>query len=385
MKNSYAALVVLILTLALLLLGCSPQNTEAPPTATVTTSVTTTTAVTTTATIGLGSSAISDIEATLESIYNQTNPSVVYIEVSFADGGASGSGFVWDTEGDIVTNNHVVDGADSITVTFYNDVVAPATLVGQDIDSDLAVIKVDVDAGQLKPVTMGDSTALKVGQMAIAIGNPYGYQGTMTVGYISGLGRLLPVNESETGANYSIPDVIQTDTAINPGNSGGVLLDTNGSVIGVTSNIVSASGASAGVGFAIPSVIVQKVVPSLISTGHYEHPYLGIAVISLTPEVAQAMNLPSDQRGALVQSVTQGSPADQAGLKAGQNQMTIDGQSINIGGDIIIKYEELVVNGSDDLITFLSRFGSVGESVNLTVIRDGGEVQLPVVLGARPS
>lgn len=328
---------------------------------------------------------IDNIEGTLETIYIKTNPSVVYIEVSFPEGGGSGSGFIWDTDGNIVTNNHVVEGAESITVVFHNGIVAEASLVGQDPDSDLAVINVNVDVEQLKPVTMGDSTKLRVGQLAIAIGNPYGFQGTMTVGYISGLGRLLPISEDTTGPNYNIPDVIQTDAAINPGNSGGVLLDAAGSVIGVTSSIVSTSGASAGVGFAIPSAIVDKVVPSLINTGHYDHPYLGISITSLTPNLAEAMNLPFDQRGALVQSVTQGSPAYNADLKASQNQVTINGQPIAIGGDVIIRYNDRVVNTSDDLITFLARYGYVGETVNLTVIRDGEEVQLQVNLGVRPN
>ena len=383
MKAKLTSLVILAIALTLALPACSSFGVTSTLTETITATLTTTI---TADTIALDESSIKDIETTLESIYEETNPSVVYIEVAYsAGGGASGSGFVWDTQGNIVTNNHVVDGARTITVTFDDDTTAEASLIGQDVDSDLAVIKVDRGVEQLRPVTMGDSTSLKVGQMAIAIGNPYGYQGTMTVGYISGLGRLLPTNENTTGPSYSIPDVIQTDTAINPGNSGGVLLDATGSVIGVTSNIVSTSGSSAGVGFAIPSAIVNKVVPSLISTGYYEHPYLGISIISLTPDIAKAMNLSPDQRGALVQSVTQGSPADEASLKVGQNQITItSGQTITIGGDVIIKYGDHPVNSSDELITYLARYGSVGETVDLTVIRNGEEILVQVILGARP-
>lgn len=329
-------------------------------------------------------SSIDNIETALESIYEQTNPSVVYIEVSSQLSSGSGSGFVWDTEGNIVTNNHVIDEAASITVVFSDGYITEAEIVGQDADSDLAVIKVNTDIKKLKPVIMADSTQLKVGQLVVAIGNPYGYQGTLTVGYISGLGRLLPTDNNITGPNYSIPDIIQTDAAINPGNSGGVLLDDSGKVIGVTFSIVSTSGSSAGVGFAIPSAIVQKVIPSLISTGSYQHPYIGVTISSLTPDIAKAMNLSPDQRGALIQDITEGSPADKAGLRAGQDEITIDGQQLSIGGDVIIKYNDMTVNSSDELVTLLARYGSVGEIVTLTLIRDGNELELQVTLGARP-
>ncbi len=210
-----------------------------------------------------------------------------------------GSGFIWDNAGDLVTNYHVVSGSDRITVTFSDGSTVPATLVGADPDSDLAVIKVNAPAQQLQPVIMADSTQLKVGQLAIAIGNPFGLQGTMTVGFISGLGRLVPTNENALGPTYSIPDIIQTDASINPGNSGGVLLDDTGKVIGVTQSIATTSGSSSGVGFAIPSAIVQQVIPALIKTGHYDHPYLGVSVTSMNPDLAAAMNLPSNQSGAL--------------------------------------------------------------------------------------
>ncbi len=334
---------------------------------------------------------LANIEAALVSIYAQTNPSVVNIQVvvpatlSNPGGAALGSGFVWDTQGNLVTNNHVVDGATRITVTFYDGTTVEASLVGADSDSDLAVIKVNTNTAQLQPVTMADSTQLKVGQLAIAIGNPFGLQGTMTVGYISGLGRLLPANQNAAGPTYSIPDVIQTDAAINPGNSGGVLLDDTGKVIGVTSSIATTSGTSAGVGFAIPSAIVQQVVPALIKTGHYDHPYLGISVVSLNPDLASAMNLPSNQRGALVETVTPGSPADKAGLQASQNQVTINGQQVSVGGDVVIAYNGQVVKSSDDLVTFLARSGSVGQTVTLTVLRGGKQIQVPVTLGVRPS
>ncbi|MFC1861852.1 S1C family serine protease [Chloroflexota bacterium] len=377
--NKWIASVLLVLMLAFA--GCVPQNVAPVP-------VPTSTPLPSQSSVP---DSIASIEATLESIYSQTNPSVVNIQVvlpatpSGPGGGAWGSGFVWDSQGNIVTNNHVVDSASRITVTFYDGTTVEASLVGADSDSDLAVIKVNTNAIQLQPVTMADSTQLKVGQLAIAIGNPFGLQGTMTVGYVSGLGRLLPANQNVMGPNYSIPDIIQTDASINPGNSGGVLLDDTGKVIGVTSSIASTSGTSAGVGFAIPSAIVQQVVPALIETGHYTHPYLGIAILSLIPDLASAMNLPPNQRGVLVENVTAGSPADKAGLQASQIQVTINDQQALVGGDVIIGYNGQVVKGSDDLITLLARSGSVGQTVTLTVLRGDQQIQLQVTLGVRPS
>ncbi len=350
---------------------------------------------------------IAAIERAIESIYNQVNPSVVNIQVlqkaqalppgfpgipgfpqqpgpSQPFSRALGSGFVWDADGHVVTNNHVVAGADRISVTFYDGTIVSASLVGADPDSDLAVIKVDAPR-QLQPVTMADSVQVKVGKMVIAIGNPFGLQGTMTVGFVSGLGRLLPATQSAPGLNYSIPDIIQTDAAINPGNSGGVLLNDAGMVIGVTSAIASQSGTSAGVGFAIPSAIVQKVVPELIKSGRYQHVWLGVAVTSLNPDLDNAMDLKSDQRGALVQSVTPGSPAEKAGLQASQRQATINGDQIKVGGDVIVGFEGQIIKSSDDLITFLARSGSVGQTVSLTVLREGKEMQVQVTLAARPA
>ena len=332
---------------------------------------------------------LGEIEVALNSIYSKVNPSVVNIQVllpgPITNGVALGSGFVWDRQGNLVTNNHVVDGASRITVTFYDGTTVEASLVGTDSDSDLAVIKVDTNAVQLQPVTMADSTQLKVGQFAIAIGNPFGLQGTMTVGFVSGLGRLLPANQNAMGPNYRIPEIIQTDTAINPGNSGGVLLDNAGKVIGVTSSIATTSGTFAGVGFAIPSAIVQQVVPALINTGHYDHPYLGISIVSLNPDIAKAMNLPPNQRGALVNDITAGSPADKAGLQASQTEVNINGQQVLVGGDVIVDYNGQQVQSSDDLITFLARSGSVGQTITLGVLRGGKQIQIQVTLGVRPS
>ena len=340
--------------------------------------------------------AVSSLEELLESIYTVVNPSVVSIEIlqdmsnpfpvendatqQYLTG--LGSGFIWDTEGHIVTNNHVIEDADRISVTFYDGTTVEATLVGVDPDSDLAVIKVTSALSQ--PVMVGDSSRLKVGQLAVAIGNPFGYQNTMTVGFISGLGRLIPAADSLSGPNYNIPDIIQTDTSINPGNSGGVLLDHEGKVIGVTTAIATESGSSAGVGFAIPSTILQKVVPSLISSGRYEHAWLGISIRSLDPDLALAMNFEAGQRGALVVEVLAGSPAVAAGLLPSEEEVIINGIPRIVGGDVIIAYDGQTVKSSDDLITLLARNGVVGQTVVLTVLRDGEQLDVPVTLGARP-
>jgi len=353
-----------------------------------------------------------DIEAILEQIYAQVSPSVVNIRVvqkhevmfpalpeipglpgfsfPFPQGPQEyyskglGSGFVWDREGHIVTNNHVVSGADRISVTFQDGTTVPGEIVGTDADSDLAVIKVDIPQDQLQLVELANSTQLKVGQLAVAIGNPYGLKGTMTVGFVSALGRLLPTDSKSDGSSYSIPDVIQTDAPINPGNSGGVLVDRNGRVIGVTSAIISSSGANAGIGFAIPSAIVKKVVPSLIEKGYYEHPWLGISGISLSPELVEAMNLEPAQRGALVVDVVPGSPADEAGVRGSDRQVTIYGDTVRVGGDVITAIDGQPVKEFGDLVTYLTRVTEVGQTVTLALLRKGKDTNVKVTLAARP-
>ncbi|HXX59293.1 MAG TPA: trypsin-like peptidase domain-containing protein [Dehalococcoidales bacterium] len=391
----YRLLIISVLiTVFIALAGCSAQKTT---TSTVTASGTTTSASTATTTstsvvttVVSSPDAVANIETTLESIFNRVNPSVVLIQVNIppsvaSPGGAAlGSGFVWDTQGNIVTNDHVVNGATGITVTLYDGTTVNATMVGEDADSDLAVIKVDTNGLQLQPVTLADSTTVKVGQWAIAIGNPYGLENTLTAGFVSGIGRLVPANSNAIGPTYSIPDIIQTDAAINPGNSGGVLLDKTGAVIGVTQSIESASGSSSGVGFAIPSAIVQQVVPALITGGHYDHPYLGISVASVTPDIAGAMNLPASQRGALVIAVSSGGPADKAGIKAGNQSLTVGGNQINVGGDIIIAFNGQIVKSSDNLISDLAAGEKVGQNATLTVLRGGQQIQVQVTIGARP-
>jgi serine protease Do len=302
---------------------------------------------------------------------------------------ALGSGFVWDADGHIVTNNHVVDGATKITVTFADGTEVPATLVGHDPDSDLAVIKVDTKGLDLKPVNTADSTAVKPGQFTVAIGNPFGLEGTLTFGIVSAVGRSMPAKQDNVLAtnapSYTIPDIIQTDTPINPGNSGGVLLDLDGNLIGVPTAIESQSGQSAGIGFAVPSSIVNNIVPELIKSGKVVHPWLGLSGTTLTSALAAAMNLPETQRGALVADVTSGGPAAKAGLQGSTQDATIDGRTVKVGGDVITAINNQPVKRFDDLVAFLAREGKVGSSVSLTVLHDRKEMTLNVTLGSRPA
>jgi len=297
-----------------------------------------------------------------------------------------GSGFVWDMDGHIVTNNHVVENADTITVTFYDGSSVKAELVGTDPDSDLAVIKVDVAKEKLQPVQVADSTKVEVGDIAIAIGNPFGLEGSMTTGIVSALGRSLNLGSGSTsmnGSSYTIPDVIQTDAAINPGNSGGVLVDKNGNLIGVTTAIQSTAGSNAGVGFVVPSIIVQNVVPVLIEDGFYQHPRIGFSGTTLTSDLAQAMDLGPDQRGALVIDITPNSPAEEAGLQGSDRQVKIDDVEYRVGGDVIIQIDNQPVNDFEDIVAYLARYTDVGQTIELTVLRYGSTETLEVTLAAR--
>jgi len=246
-----------------------------------------------------------------------------------------------------------------------------------------------VPASKLVPVHLADSTKAQVGQIVIAIGNPFGLQGTMTQGIISGLSRSLPVGlnsqTSQQGPTYSIPDIIQTDAPINPGNSGGVLVDEQGNLVGVTAAIESQSGSSSGIGFVIPSSIVAKVVPSLISTGTYNHPSLGINGTSLTTDMAKAMNLPQNQQGALIVDVTPGGPADKAGLIGSSQAIDVNGQQTPVGGDIITAINGQSIKNSDELSAYLFDNTQAGQTVAITILRNGHEQQVKVTLGVLAS
>jgi 2-alkenal reductase len=291
-----------------------------------------------------------------------------------------GSGFVWDTEGHIITNYHVVQNAEKVEVAFLDGTTVLADVVGTDPDSDLAVLKVDVPTDQLHPVTAGDSDALFVGQRTIAIGNPFGQEWTLTTGVVSALGRTLPSGTSQ----FSIPEMIQTDAAINPGNSGGPLLDGDGQVIGVNVMIMTQWQSSAGVGFAIPVNVVKQVVPVLIEEGHYAYAWLGVVGQDLDRERALAMDLPPDQRGALVIEATEGGPAEGAGLQGFDETVTIDGADVQIGGDVIIRVDNQPVDAMDDLIVYLVKETRPGQGVTLTVLRKGQRRRIEVTLGERP-
>jgi serine protease Do len=343
---------------------------------------------------GASAGALAAMQGTLETIYANVNPSVVNIQVSSGGLGTSGqpaqqalgSGFVFDNKGDIVTNNHVVAGADTVTVTFSDGRVLPAKVVGTDPDADLAVINV-ANAGQLTPLQLTNSDQVKVGEMAVAIGNPFGLSGTMTVGFVSALGRSLPANETQAanGPSYTIPDVIQTDAAINPGNSGGVLVNDQGQVIGVTAAMESSTRSNAGIGFVIPANIVTRVVPELIKNGKFDHPYLGISGTDLVPQLAKAMNLSESQRGALVINVASGGPADKAGLKGSNTPAQIDGQTAQVGGDVIVAIGGQKINTFDDLVSYLFKNGVIGQSVKVDILRGGNPQTVDVTLAARPT
>lgn len=362
-------------------------------------------ATTTTAELSLARNA--DVETDIyETVYRTVNPSVVYIEnqaevrtrrgQSTLVAQSSGSGFVWDADGHIVTNNHVVDGADRLAVTFADGITVEAELVGTDPDSDLAVIKVDAGLLDLTPVTAGDIAAVAVGSRAIAIGNPYGLVGTMTTGIVSAIGRSVAANPDDP-TSYSIPQVIQTDAAINPGNSGGPLLNELGEVIGVNFQITSGSNSNSGVGFAIPVNIVQRVVPALIADGKYEHAYLGVRGQTYSPAWAEALGFSADDRGAYISEVVASGPAARGGLQGATldtdvvldvNALSAGGGVVYLqsGGDLIVAIDGEPVEAFDDVLVYLENNKSPGDEVVLTVLRaNGDQADLTITLSARPS
>jgi len=315
-------------------------------------------------------------------IYNLTKPSVVSIIVKvktpFGTSVGEGTGFIYDRKGHIITNNHVVESEGKITVRFEDGTVVNAELVGRDPYSDLAVIKVDVPENMLHPLPLGNSSNLVVGEPVYAVGNPFGLSGSITEGIISQLGRQLT-----TKGGYLIVDVIQIDAAINPGNSGGPLLNRFGEVVGVNTAIYSYTGTFSGVGFAIPSNLVRKVVPSLIEKGYYRHPWIGVVGLDVTPEIAEEMGL-KEAKGFLVTSVMDGSPAEKAGIRGGDRTVIIEGEEIPIGGDVIIRIDGNEVRGIGDILVYIERYKNVGDDIVLSVIREGREIDVPLTLGERP-
>lgn len=339
--------------------------------------------------------------AVLRSIYERVNDSVVSITVLGAHPAisgssqppagdddellpfASGSGFVWDADGHIVTNFHVVEGADKLQVTFSDGAMALADVVGTDEDSDLAVIKMDPTGFALAPVARGNMDDVFVGMRVAAIGNPFGLAGTLTSGIVSAIGRSIP-----SRSNFSIPDSIQTDAAINPGNSGGPLLNERGEVIGVNAQIRSEVRANSGVGFAIPIAIVERVAPALIERGRYAHSYMGISGATFSPLCSQEQDLAPDQRGVLVENVLRGGPAAQAGLSGAARRVMTAYPGLcptTAGGDFIVAVNGLVVSTFDEILVFLARYTSPGDEITLTVLRNGEPRDVVLKLAERPT
>lgn len=325
----------------------------------------------------------------LVTLFQTVNPGVVAIKTIGAQAGSLGSGFVFDELGHIVTNYHVVEGSTQVEVDFVSGFKAYGTVIGTDLDSDLAVIKVDAPASELHPLPLGDSDQLQVGQTVVAIGNPFGLSSTMTVGIVSALGRTLDsLHQSTTGAVFTAGDIIQTDAAINPGNSGGPLFNLNGEVIGINRAIRTVNSTdtgeplNSGIGFAISSNIVRRVVPVLIQNGRYDYPFLGISSMDeLTLPVIEALDLKS-QIGAYVTLVVPGGPADKAGIVAGTEQTSIDG--LLAGGDLIIAIDGRPVKTFDELLRYLLGNKAPGESVVLTVLRGEETLDITVTLDKRP-
>lgn len=345
----------------------------------------------------------------LPELFKRVNQSVVQISITdentaYQLGSRLGSGFIYDNEGHIITNYHVVNGGNELLVTFSDGSIYNAELIGSDPYSDLAVIKVNtVPQEKLMSLTIGNSSNLVVGQPVAAVGNPFGLSGSMSEGIISGLGRQLPStslppteplpplfgrNQIPSGtSSFSIPDIIQTDAAINPGNSGGPLLNMKGEVIGINSAIFSNTGVYAGVGFAIPSNTVKKVVTSLIETSSYDHPWLGIVGVDITPAIGKALNLNlTNSKGFLVTDVNANGPADKAGIRGGDRIAQINGtdREIDLGGDIVIGIDGRTVRNIDDLLTYLEREKSVGQQVTLKFIRNGVPLEKTLTLEKRP-
>ena len=332
----------------------------------------------------------------LPDLFTKVEKSVVQVteqDNSNELGSRLGSGFVYDKDGHVITNYHVVvpgsNNNDELQVSFLDGNVYSAELVGFDQFADLAVIKVkNITSDKLTPLPLANSTNLRIGETVVAIGNPFGLSGSMTVGIVSGLGRLLPSNENGenlgTTSSFSIPNIIQTDAAINPGNSGGPLIDTQGRVIGINTAIFSNTGVYSGVGFAIPSNTISKVAQSLIQTGSYRHPYIGIIGLSLTPDLAKQIGL-TQTKGFLVTSITKGSPAEKADLRAGTTTKTLNGIDFDVGGDIILKIDNRDVTKIDDILAYLESQKHVGDKVHLTILRDNTIRELDLVLGERPS
>jgi serine protease Do len=328
----------------------------------------------------------SNEEAVLVALYQRVNSSVVSI-VTYTNQGqflapaAQGSGFVYDNSGYIVTNSHVVHGADSVDIVFADSTTITGDVVGEDLNADLAVIKIDQLPQGVQALPLGDMSNVAPGETVVAIGNPFGLGGTLTRGIVSAVGRTIPALTA-----FSIPQAIQTDAPINPGNSGGPLLNLRGEVIGVNAQIETGgtSNANSGVGFAIPSSIVGRVVPELIKNGEYQWGWLGVRGGSLNPALVQAMKLPVD-KGAYIAEVVSGGPAEKAGLRGATGEDTVNGRRVETGGDVIIGVDGVPVNNFEDMLVYIALNTRPGQTVALTVIRNGQQQEINVTLEPRPN
>ena len=330
-------------------------------------------------------SVIDTEEALVTNLYERVGPSVVHITTqvitqSFFFGPTAsegtGSGFIWDNEGHIVTNYHVIENASSIEVKLSDEEIMAAQVVGIDPPNDLAVLQIKSPTEPLQPLDLGESENLRVGQRAIAIGNPFGLDRTLTTGVVSALGRPLQTDQD----NY-IFNVIQTDAAINPGNSGGPLLDSRGLVIGVNTAVRQDAQ---GIGFAVPIDTVKRVVPILIEEGTYPHPWLGLLGYSITPELAEALDLPVEQ-GVLTAQLYREGPAIEAGIQGAQQQVIIGNRRILVGGDIITAIDDTAVSSWNDLSEYLSLNTRAGDTITLSLLRNGKELQLDLTLAVQPN
>ena len=323
---------------------------------------------------------VAAFESVISGLFADSLDSIVEITVSTAAGGGSGSGFVWDDQNHIVTNQHVIANAQSVEVSFSDGRAYQATVIGEDADADVAVLEVDTD-DMLKPIKLGDSDTAVPGQIAIAIGNPFGEEFTLTQGIVSAVGR--SIRSGNQG--FTTPDVIQTDAAVNPGNSGGPLLNRHGEVIGINAQIRSDSRQNSGVGFAVPINIAKLVVPDLIENGEFVYAWLGVSGHDVSRILALGLDLPDGTQGAYISQVISDGPAEDAGLNDANRKIRVDGQPIDVGGDTVVGIDGTPIRSMADLISYLTSNTRPGDTVTLEVLEDGGDrVEKDVKLGVRP-
>lgn len=393
MRKSYVALTLSVIVLVVAMLACTRQAamTALAPTPTPQAPPTPTAAPTQALSVPAAEPA-NALEAQVEAVYDKAGPAVVNITsrviaydffMQPIPQEGTGSGFIYDAEGHIVTNYHVVENAESVSVALASGEVYEATIVGTDSSNDLAVLHIEAE-NLPAPIPLGDSDQLRVGQFVVAIGNPFGQEGTLTVGVISALGRVI---ESPDGR--FIGEAIQTDAAINPGNSGGPLLDLHGRVIGVNSQIISPSQASAGIGFAVSSNTVQRVVPHLIAQGHYPHPWIGASLFDLTPDLARVLRragveLPVE-RGVLIMEIVSDAPAAKAGLRGPNRAVVVGNVRFPVGGDIIVAINDQPVQNISALTVYLEGKTQVGDEIELTIYRGNQQLKVRLTLAERPS